>query len=167
ICSGSFDSTICVWDIETTKQLIVFNKHKNWVRSVKYGLNESGINGGTNTILSGSNDRSICLWDIRSGQQIQVFNGHLKSVTCVEYSPFVISNNIEVSGCSNVICSGSMDNTIRFWDIRSNKKELCAIKGNIEDYDGMRCFKFLRFKKNRKIINLCYGSSNGSIHIWG
>ncbi|ETO33707.1 G-protein beta WD-40 repeats containing protein [Reticulomyxa filosa] len=121
ICSGSWDETIRIWDIKTSKQLIVFKGYKNCVTCVKYGSNELGFSGGANTILSGSDDPIVRLCDIRSGQQIQVFKGHTDTVMCVEYSPFVINNN-EVGCRSNVICSGSYDNTIRFWDIRSNKK---------------------------------------------
>ncbi|ETO35379.1 hypothetical protein RFI_01685, partial [Reticulomyxa filosa] len=104
------------------------------------------------------------------GEQIQVFNGHTDQVLSVKYSPFVIKNSI---GNSNVICSGSLDNTIRFWDIRSNKNELCVIK---ED-SGILCLKFLQLKKNEKNrksndniccdINLCYGLYSGLICIWG
>ncbi|ETO32463.1 hypothetical protein RFI_04654 [Reticulomyxa filosa] len=173
ICSGSFDYTIRIWDIETAKQIIKFKGRKYYVRSVKYGSNESGIIGGSNTILSGSSDKRIHLWDIRSGQQIQIFNGHTHQIWAVEYSPFVV-NNIEVGGNSNVICSGSLDNTIRFWDIRSNKNELYKIRGDKRGDDGIFCFKFLRLKKNKKSnndwdcnVNLCYGSSKGPIRIWG
>ncbi|ETO32984.1 WD40 repeat protein, COMPASS complex protein [Reticulomyxa filosa] len=78
------------------------------------------------TIYSRSND-NICIWDIeidkkskvrlwniRASEQIQVFNGHEQWVMAVEYSPLEISPIGEVSGSSNVICSGSLDNTIRF-----------------------------------------------------
>ncbi|ETO33775.1 hypothetical protein RFI_03327 [Reticulomyxa filosa] len=160
ICSGSYDSNIHIWDIETTRQFILLKGHEGCVRSIKYGSNELG-----NTILSGSYDNSVRLWDIRSGQQIQVFNGHTNNVNAVEYSPFTI-NNIEIGGNSNVICSGSTDNTIRFWDIRSNKKELYIINGEDKTFDGIVSLKFLQVKKNSKRnhgrdydVNLCYGSA--------
>ncbi|ETO08911.1 hypothetical protein RFI_28476 [Reticulomyxa filosa] len=175
ICSGSHDNTICIWDIETTKQLLSFIGHEDRVNSIKYGSNEIGNSGGSNTIFSGSADRSTRLWDIRSGKQIQLFNGHSMGVTCVEYSPFVIKDSSQViGGYSNVVCSGSFDNTICFWDIRSNKDKLHVIEGDYKEDYGIMCFKFLHFKKKSKIkdnvdcgVNMCYGSCKGCIRIWG
>ncbi|ETO35952.1 hypothetical protein RFI_01110 [Reticulomyxa filosa] len=70
----------------------------------------------------------------------------------LKYSPFVINNSI---GNSNVICSGSCDNTISFWDIRSNKNELYMIKEDYED-DGILCLKFIGLKKKEKTKNVIY-----------
>ncbi|ETO33638.1 WD-repeat protein [Reticulomyxa filosa] len=149
ICSGSFDRTIAIWDIETAQQSIVFKGHTGTVHSIKYGSNGLGNTGGSNTILSGAQDHSVRLWDIRSGEQLQVFDGHKSIVWAVEYSPFVL-NNIDVGGNSNVICSGSFDNTVRFWDIRSNKKELFVIKGNDEEDKGIFCLAFASLRKKGK-----------------
>ncbi|ETO21623.1 hypothetical protein RFI_15580 [Reticulomyxa filosa] len=126
-CSGSWDNTIRIWDIETTKQFDVFKEHKYMLMSVKYGSNEL-----LNTILSGSADKN------------QVF--------AIAYSPFVIKNNI---GNSNVICSGSFSNTICFWDIRSNKERLYVLEESNEI--GYLNFLLLKKKvnimnKNQKVI---------------
>ncbi|ETO33497.1 WD-40 repeat protein [Reticulomyxa filosa] len=168
ICSGSFDNTIRIWDVETAKQSVAFEGHGHWIRSVKYGSNELGMIDGPNTILSGSGDKSVRLWDIRSGQLIQLFNGHAGPVNAVEYSPFVVCGN------SNVICSASRDSTIRFWDIRSNKNELYLIDGDDNEDGEITCLKFLQLRTNRKINNgrecgvkLCYGTVNGVIRMWG
>ncbi|ETO32271.1 G-protein beta WD-40 repeats containing protein [Reticulomyxa filosa] len=153
ICSGSCDKTIRIWDIETTKQSHILIGHRDEVCCVKYGSSELRISGGVNTILSGSKDRNVCLWDVRSGRRIQEFIGHTSSVTCVEYSPFVV-NNIDIGGYSNVICSGSLDNTIRFWDVRSRKKELFVVKGDAEEDDGIICLTFLGLKKKVQWRNI-------------
>ncbi|ETO07018.1 hypothetical protein RFI_30374 [Reticulomyxa filosa] len=163
ICSGSSDHTIRIWDIETTKQLIVFKGHKYDVNSVKYGSNEL-----VNIILSGSDDESVHLWDIRSNKQIQMFKGHTNNVHAVEYSPFAIKIGDEVvSGNSNVICSGSLDNTIRFWIFDQIRK----------NYNGITCLTFISLKKKVKNyeqkskddcgIYLYYGSKKGPIRVWG
>ncbi|ETO35017.1 WD-40 repeat protein [Reticulomyxa filosa] len=137
----------------STKKL--FNKYLKNINRVKFSLYYCH-NNSRNIICSSSSDNTIRLWDILSGQQIQVFNGHKYSVYTVEYSPFVV-NNIEFVS-SNVICSGSSDNTIRFWDIRSNRNELHIINGDNKDY-GISCLKFIQLKSNndnRRGINLCY-----------
>ncbi|ETO08061.1 hypothetical protein RFI_29329, partial [Reticulomyxa filosa] len=67
-------------------------------------------------------------------------------------------------GNSNVICSGSIDNTIRFWNILSNKNQLFMIKGDEKEDKGIICLKFIELKKKEKTKNvkhdldLCYGS---------
>ncbi|ETO04430.1 WD-repeat protein [Reticulomyxa filosa] len=168
ICSGSADNTIRLWDIENTKQLVVFNGHEGALRTVKYSKNETSIVGG-NVICSGSEDKTVRLWDIRTEKQIHIFKGHTGAIYTVEYLP---SEN--GSSDTNIICSGSSDNTIRFWDIRTNR-QLHEIKGF--DDTGIFSFEFVPFdqdlKNNEKGKKdccgyaLCYGSGNGLIRVLG
>ncbi|ETO16570.1 hypothetical protein RFI_20765 [Reticulomyxa filosa] len=133
ICSGSYDKTIRIWDIETTKELNVLKGHEKQVRIVKYVF--------------------VCV-------TFDLVNKHISPLLSVEYSPFVIKN---INGSSNVICSGSIDNIIRFWDIRLCN-QLHMIKANNEE-NGIICLKFfgLKQKENVNDIKLCYGSHKGNI----
>ncbi|ETO08468.1 hypothetical protein RFI_28918, partial [Reticulomyxa filosa] len=50
ICSGSYDKTVRIWDIETTKQLLVLKGHEDTINCVKYVPNGSrNISNGINT----------------------------------------------------------------------------------------------------------------------
>lgn len=51
-------------------------------------------------------------WDVSSGQPLRRFRGHAGRVTCVK-------SNEE----STVAISGSLDNAIMAWDLRSKKNE--------------------------------------------
>ncbi|ETO35006.1 WD-40 repeat protein [Reticulomyxa filosa] len=164
ICSGSYDNTVRLWDVENTKQLTVFKGHGNAVRSVKYSQTQLSVVGG-NVICSGSDDGTVRLWDIRTGKYIYVFT-HKSSVHAIAYVPFKSSGGI--------ICSGSDDGTICFWDIRANK-QLYEIKEI--DGCGIWSLEFLPFNSktnnDKHKINtsnnytLCYGSNDGLIRLYG
>ncbi|ETO06700.1 WD-40 repeat protein [Reticulomyxa filosa] len=156
-CSGSFDSTIRVWDIKSQKEVIILKGHEDIIWCVQYSPYQLG-----NIILSGSYDKTVRLWDTRSKKQIHKFGGHTNWIKSVQFLPFV--NNQKVNN-EYFICSGSSDNTIRFWDVRANK-ELYLIKGGDKKDGGISCIKFLPLKNNNT-FNLCYGSVCGSINIWG
>ncbi|ETO08367.1 hypothetical protein RFI_29022, partial [Reticulomyxa filosa] len=101
--------------------------------------------------------------DIETTKQLIVFKEHEHWISSVKYG----LNELKNIGCANTILSGSYDNTIRFWDIRSNKNELYVIKG----YKGFEilCLTFMQLKKNNENISdvdLCYGSSKG-LRVWG
>ncbi|ETO00261.1 WD repeat-containing protein, partial [Reticulomyxa filosa] len=75
ICSGSYDKTIRVWDIETTKQIQIFNEHSNCVNCVKFSTYYY-YNQRRNVICSSSNDKTIRFWDFKDNRQLQVLNEH-------------------------------------------------------------------------------------------
>jgi mitogen-activated protein kinase organizer 1 len=59
-------------------------------------------------ILSGSADKSIVYWDVVTGVQIRRIKNHAAGITCVKFSED-----------SKVAVSGSRDNTVQCFDIRS------------------------------------------------
>ncbi|ETO03662.1 hypothetical protein RFI_33742, partial [Reticulomyxa filosa] len=170
ICSASGDKTIRIWDVETAKESLVFEGHKDVVNTVKYLPCEAGVSNNANMIISGSSDQLVRLWDTRSKKSCGACIGHSDTVSCVEY---LLLKSRKSSSCligsTKAICSGSYDNTIRFWDIR---KLETFHKINGKDTDGgITCFKFFPLEDAENGFNgnyaLCYGSKKGPIRMHG
>ncbi len=51
------------------------------------------------------------MWDTKSGKQLKVIGGHKDGVTCLEMSPD-----------GSKLISGSLDSTMRIWDITAGKE---------------------------------------------
>lgn len=62
------------------------------------------------------------MWNVSTGQTLQKFRGHAARVNCVCF-------NEE----STVILSGSMDGTVKVWDLRSRRNNAIQVSG----CDGM------------------------------
>ena len=112
IISGSYDKTICIWDINTGDCLKVLGGHTDLIMSVFVK---------DNLIISGSNDNTIHIWDINTGGCLKVLEGHTDSV----WSVFVKDN---------LIISGSDDATIRITPITLFPGELEVFQSVIDEY---------------------------------
>ena len=98
IVSGSYDTTIIVWDSNTGEPIgRPLEGHTGYVLSVDwYG----------DKIVSGSFDKTLRLWNSRTGTLIHTISGHRSSVKSVSFSPD-----------GSHIVSGSSDHSVRVWDM--------------------------------------------------
>ena len=103
LISGSYDTTINLWDIQTGGVVKTFHGHTDSVLSVSISVDNT-------TIASGSQDNTICLWDIQTGgccHTICVPSG----ATSVSFSP----KN------PNLLLSASGDCTVQQWDTNGHQ----------------------------------------------
>ncbi|ETO10016.1 WD-40 repeat-containing protein, partial [Reticulomyxa filosa] len=166
LCSGSEDSIIRVWDVDSNKQIQSFNGHSDCVTCVKFS-SYYHYNYNRNVICSSSIDTTIRFWDIKNNQQLQIFNERTEWISCIEFSPF---------NDGRYLCSGSWGNTICLWDIETSKL-LHVFNGHI---NGVRCVDISPLQSNNNnndrsnnigVIGgngytICSGSLDKTICVW-
>jgi WD40 repeat protein len=139
VISGSSDSTIKLWNVQTGEEIRTFKGHSDKVYSVTFSPDG-------NTALSGSRDNTLKLWDIQTGKIIRTFRGHTKSVRVVAMSPD-----------GSTALSGSEDNTIMLWEILTGK-ELTIFQGHTQPVYAVA------FSSDGRMA--LSGSRNGTIKLW-
>ena len=101
IISGSYDSTIRLWNLHTKTCIAIFKGHFAPILSVKFSpLSHYFASGGC--------DKTARLWSINSCGSLRIFVGHLSDVEIVKFHP----NSLYLITSSN-------DKTIRLWSIKS------------------------------------------------
>ncbi|MBD1214582.1 MAG: hypothetical protein H9534_17995 [Dolichospermum circinale Clear-D4] len=103
LASGSWDTTIKLWNVKTGNLLQTLEGHSDWVRSLAYSPDGQ-------TLASGSNDETIKLWNVNTGSLLQTLEGHSDWVKSLAYSPD-----------GQTLASGSDDNTIKLWNVKTGK----------------------------------------------
>ncbi|RXW20451.1 hypothetical protein EST38_g5407 [Candolleomyces aberdarensis] len=122
LVSGSYDSTVRLWDVITGELKRVLKGHTQKVYSVALDL-------GRNQAYSGSMDGTARVWDLRTGDCRHTLTGHTSLVGLIELSP-------------SHLVSASADATLRIWDPDSGELQhtLAAHTGAIT------CFQHDEFK---------------------
>ncbi|KAN0075174.1 vegetative incompatibility protein HET-E-1 [Elaphomyces granulatus] len=105
VVSGSFDSTVRVWDITTGQADQILTGHSDNVNSVAFSPDGKKV-------VSGSFDLTVRVWDITTGQADQTLTGHSDKVTSVAFSPD-----------GKKVVYGSEDSTVRVWDITTGQAD--------------------------------------------
>ncbi|WP_437717656.1 pentapeptide repeat-containing protein [Sorangium sp. So ce448] len=107
------DSTVCLWDPSTGKELARIEGHSDRVMAVAWHPD------GTR-LASAGHDRTVRLWDASTGKELARLKGHSHRVWAVAWRPD-----------GKCLASAEYDGTVRLWDA-STGKELACLKGHSE-----------------------------------
>lgn len=150
LMSGSLDTTIKIWNVETGECVRTLTGHLKGVRSLAFD-NQKLITGGF--------DSTIKVWNYHTGQCISTYRGHDDTVSSVDFSNKTIVsgsadctvkvwhvdsrtcytlrghtdciNCVKIHEPSNTVFSASDDTTIKMWDLNNN--QCLKVFGGIEN----------------------------------
>jgi small GTP-binding protein len=153
VVSGSIDTTVKIWDLESGQCRSTLEGHENEVNSV--AITPDGMH-----ILSSSNDKTIRLWDVETSRHLATWKDHNSFVFSVvslsdgwralsgaddyklklweidtgnclmtlegHYDPVV---SVAVTRDGKRAVSGSWDNTIKYWNLETGQC-LATLRGH-------------------------------------
>lgn len=97
LMTGSYDSTIKIWKVDTGECLRTLSGHTKGVRSLVFDSQK---------LITAGLDSTIKVWNYHTGQCISTYRGHDDAVVSVDF-------------CNKTIVSGSADHTVKVWHVDS------------------------------------------------
>ena len=139
LASGSWDSTVKLWDVATRQAIAPLEGDTDVVNSVSFSPD-----GGT--LASGSWNGTVKLWDVTTRQIIATLEGHTEGVSSVSFSPD-----------GGILASGSWDSTVKLWDV-ATRQNIATLERHTEGVNSVS------FSPDGGI--LASGSWDGTVKLW-
>ncbi|EUC35743.1 hypothetical protein COCCADRAFT_34740 [Bipolaris zeicola 26-R-13] len=141
VISGSYDSTVRVWDASSGASLLTLKGHTTLVTSVAFSHDSSRV-------ASGSFDTTIRIWDSNSGICLPTLRGHNERI-----------NSVAFSCDSSWIASGSLDSTVKIWNSYSGD---C-----IQTFDHGYEVSLVAFSHgSTRLVSVCVKGTVMEVRVW-
>ncbi|KAL9593613.1 MAG: hypothetical protein Q9219_007472 [cf. Caloplaca sp. 3 TL-2023] len=114
LATGSYDSTIKIWDLETCEEIRTLKGHTSGIRCLQFDKTK---------LISGSLDQSLKVWNWRTGQCLSTCIGHLGGIIGLHFD-------------SALLASASVDKTIKIWNFED--KSTFVLRGHSDWVNAVR-----------------------------
>ena len=149
LATGSYDTTIKIWNIETGAVIQTLRGHTAAVRTLQFDDSK---------LISGSFDKTIKIWNWQSGECLSTLQCHEDGVLSVHYEGSILAsgsrdksvkifnfdtketfslrghsdwvNHVKIDSESQTVVSASDDLTVKMWDLNS-KECIRTFKGHV------------------------------------
>jgi WD40 repeat protein len=116
VISGSADSTLKVWEVESGREVRTLEGHTSAVLAV-------AVTPDGRHIISGSKDNTLRIWELDTGRAVRTLQGHFGGVYAVAVAPD-----------GRHVISGSWDNTLKVWELEGGQL-VQTLKGHTDDVE--------------------------------
>ncbi|KAL2213145.1 WD40 repeat-like protein [Sarocladium strictum] len=114
MATGSYDTTVKIWDIETGECLRTLRGHTGAVRTLQFDESK---------LISGSFDKTIKIWNWHTGECLSTLQCHTDGVLSVHFD-----------GCT--LASGSVDNHVKIFSFDS--RQTFTLRGHTDWVNHVR-----------------------------
>jgi F-box/WD-40 domain protein MET30 len=114
LATGSYDTTIKIWNIETGEVIQTLRGHTSTVRTLQFDESK---------LISGSFDKTIKIWNWQTGECLSTLQCHTDGVLSVHYE-------------GSTLASGSIDRTVKIFDF--DTKQTFCLRGHTDWVNHVR-----------------------------
>ncbi|XP_076069469.1 notchless protein homolog 1 [Oratosquilla oratoria] len=127
MASGSGDTTVRFWDVNTETPHFTCKSHRHWVLITSWSPDGCRL-------ASGCKQGQVCIWDPATGKQLgRNMTGHKMWVSCLCWEPLHLSK----SGESTHLASAGKDGNIRIWNVFSGTCQK-ILSGHLQSITALR-----------------------------
>ncbi|KAG6008611.1 hypothetical protein E4U21_004251 [Claviceps maximensis] len=114
LATGSYDTTIKIWNVETGEVIRTLRGHTSTVRTLQFDDSK---------LISGSFDNTIKIWNWQTGECLSTLQCHTDGVLSVHFD-----------GCT--LASGSIDKTVKIFSFKN--KQTFSLRGHTDWVNHVR-----------------------------
>jgi hypothetical protein len=112
IASGFDSGTIRLWNVQTKKELLILQGHKDKITSLVFSPN-------CQLLFSAAADKRIVIWEAFKGDLLKTLRGHRGAI-----------NSLAINQDGSLLASASSDKRIRLWSREKSWRKMVDLKGH-------------------------------------